>query len=179
MGAQPASGGRARGAARPEPVRQAEFAHLSLEALRIYRTALTHEESRVSYWRRIVQARLDVVRAGEDGSGLSHLRDVLAQAQTGSSRTALVDIVPIDDVPPLPDLAELWDRIAVPGDTAGNAELEAGLADAEERLSLYRSALHRRLAGATQELVARYKDEPTLALLALPLRPETRRRASA
>lgn len=179
MGAEPATGGRTRGAARPEPVRLPEFAHLSLEALRTYRTALTHEESRVSYWRRIVQARLDVVRAGEDGSGLNHLREVLVQAQSGQGRTALVDIVPIDDVPPLPDLAELWDRIPVPGDTEGNAELEAGLADAEERLSAYRAALHRRLAGSTQELVARYKDEPTLALLALPLRPETRRRATA
>lgn len=179
MGAEPATGARTRGAARPEPVRLPEFAHLSLEALRTYRTALTHEESRVSYWRRIVQARLDVVRAGEDGSGLNHLREVLVQAQSGHGRTALVDVVPIDDVPPLPDLAELWDRIPVPGDTEGNAELEASLADAEERLSAYRAALHRRLAGATQELVARYKDEPTLALLALPLRPETRRRATA
>ena len=179
MGSQPASGGRTRGAARPEPVRLPEFAHLSLEALRTYRAALNHEESRVSYWRRIVQARLDVVRAGEDGSGLNHLRDVLVQAQTGSGRTALVDIVPIDDVPPLPDLAELWDRIPVEGDVAGNSALEADLADAEERLSAYRAALHRRLAGATQELVARYKDDPTLALLALPLRPENRRRATA
>lgn len=179
MGAQPATGGRARGVARPEPVRLPEFAHLSLEALRTYRTALTHEESRVSYWRRIVQARLDVVRAGEDGSGLNHLREVLVQAQSGGGRTALVDIVPIDDVPPLPDLAELWDRIPVPGDAVRNAELEAALADAEERLSAYRAALHRRLAGATQELVARYKDEPTLALLALPLGPDTRRRATA
>ena len=178
MGAQPAAGTRTRGAARPEPVRQPEFAHLTLDALRTYRTALTHEESRVSYWRRIVQARLDLVRAGEDGSGLDHLRDVLAQASAGTGRTALVDIVPIDDVPPLPDLAELWDRIPVPGDTEGNHALEADLAEAEGRLSAYRAALHRRLAGATQELVARYKDEPTLALLALPLRPE-RRRATA
>lgn len=179
MGAQPASGGRVRGAARPEPVRQPEFAHLSLEALRTYRTALSHEESRVSYWRRIVQARLDVVRAGEDGSGLDHLREVLVQAQSGSGRTALIEIVPIDDVPPLPDLAELWDRIPVDGDISGNADLEADLADAEARLSAYRAALHGRLASATQELVARYKDEPTLALLALPVEPQARRRATA
>jgi hypothetical protein len=179
MGAEPAAGTRARGAARPEPVRQPEFAHLTLEALRTYRTALGHEESRVSYWRRIVQARLDLVRAGEDGAGLDHLRDVLAQANAGNGRTALVEVVPIDDVPPLPDLAELWDRIPVPGDTAGNARLESDLADAEGRLSTYRAALHRRLALATQELVARYKDEPSLALLALPLRPEARRRVSA
>ena len=177
--AQTSTGARPRGAARPEPVQQPEFAHLQLEALRTYRTALTHEESRVSYWRRIVQARLDLVRAGEDGSGLEHLRDILAQASSGGGRTALVEIVPIDDVPPLPDLAELWDRIPVPGDTEGNAALEADLADAESRLSAYRTALHRRLAGATQELVARYKDEPLLALRALPLAPEQQRRVSA
>lgn len=177
--AQTSTGARPRGAARPEPVRQPEFAHLTLEALRTYRTALTHEESRVSYWRRIVQARLDLVRAGEDGAGLEHLREVLAQASAGTGRTALVDIVPIDDVPPLPDLAELWDRIPVPGDADGNAALETDLSDAESRLSAYRAALHRRLAGATQELVARYKDDPLLALQALPLRAEPQRRATA
>ncbi|MDQ1687564.1 MAG: hypothetical protein QOK42_539 [Frankiaceae bacterium] len=179
MGAQPAVGTRPRGAARPEPVRQPEFAHLTLEALRTYRTALGHEESRVSYWRRIVQARLDLVRAGEDGAGLEHLRDVLVQASAGTGRTALVDIVPIDDVPPLPDLGELWDRFPVAGDAVWNARLEADLTEAESRLSAYRAALHRRLSSATQELVARYKDEPALALLALPLRPEARRRATA
>jgi len=35
--------------------------HLSLQELRTDRPALSAEEDRVSYWRRIVQARLDVL----------------------------------------------------------------------------------------------------------------------
>ena len=43
--------------ARPTPERTEEHAHLSLDALREYRKVLAAEESRVSYWRRILQAR--------------------------------------------------------------------------------------------------------------------------
>ena len=50
---------------RAVPERSPAFAHLSLDGLRAYRRALTTEEGRVSYWRRIIQARLDVVRAAE------------------------------------------------------------------------------------------------------------------
>ena len=53
---------RAR-AIRTVPQRNSEFDHLDLEGLRNYRTALSAEEGRVSYWRRIMQARLDVVQA--------------------------------------------------------------------------------------------------------------------
>ncbi|HMC68705.1 MAG TPA: hypothetical protein VKJ07_06080, partial [Mycobacteriales bacterium] len=48
---------------RAVPERSPDFAHLSLDGLRKYRLALSDEESRVSYWRRIIQARLDLVRA--------------------------------------------------------------------------------------------------------------------
>ena len=47
----------------------------------------------------------------------------------------------------------------------------ADLAHAELQLSAYRAALHRKLAAATQELIARYREDPSLALTALPLVP--------
>src|SRR3954468_24087552 len=56
---------------RTVPERSPEFAHLALEGLRAYRRALTTEEGRVSYWRRIIQARLDLVRAPEAAAGTS------------------------------------------------------------------------------------------------------------
>jgi CRP/FNR family transcriptional regulator, cyclic AMP receptor protein len=118
----------------PEGV--AELADLSLEALRTYRAQLTGEESRISYWRRIVQARLDLLAS-------------------------------TDDVPPLPDLVALWD--AHPDDAAALGALVARLSKAGEALSDYRSALHRRLKAATTELIARYAEDPSRCLVALPL----------
>jgi len=157
---------------RPTPERTEEHAHLSLEELRAYRKALATEESRVSYWRRIIQARLDLVRSGTDGDS-ENLRPVLTDERVGSGRQALVEILPVDDIPPLPDLAELWDRF-VEDDPAALAALEGDLADAEGQLSEYRTALHHRIGAATSELIARYRDEPTLCLTALPLNPERR-----
>jgi hypothetical protein len=155
------------------PERSAEFAHLPLVGLRQYRKALTQEENRVSYWRRIIQARLDMVRAlgGNAGPDIDALRPVLGAERVGAARTALLDVVPVDDIPPLPNLAALWDRDPRPGDAAYNDALVHDLVAAEAQLSAYRSALHRRLGAATNELIARYREEPGLCLSALPLPP--------
>jgi hypothetical protein len=158
---------------RPTPERTEEHAHLSLDELRAYRKTLSAEESRVSYWRRIIQARLDLVRSGTDADS-ENLRPVLTDQRVGAGRQALVEIVPVDDIPPLPDLAELWDRFVDSDDVEGLASLEADLAVAERQLSDYRAALHERIGAATSELIARYRDEPTLCLSALPLGPERR-----
>ncbi len=152
---------------RPEPKRTEQHAHLSLDGLREYRTALTAEESNVSYWRRIIQARLDVVRAGSDLVS-ENLKPVLTDERVGAGRRALVDVLPTSDIPPLPDLASLWERQVDPSDVEALAELEADLDEAEKQLSSYRNALHVRLGEATSELIARYRDEPNLCLTALP-----------
>jgi hypothetical protein len=163
-----------RAAVRDVPQRSDEFSHLSLSALRSYRQTLTHEENRVSYWRRLIQARMDLIelQGAEDSVRLERLRLALAESRVGEGRRALVAVMPVDDVPPLPDLAALWSREAHPEDPDSVAELRRDLAFAELQLSAYRAALHRRLAGATGELIARYREEPTLALVALPVPPE-------
>jgi hypothetical protein len=160
-------------AARPTPERTEEHAHLSLQELREYRKALSTEESRVSYWRRIIQARLDLVRSGTDADS-DTLRPVLTDQRVGEGRRALVEITPVDDIPPLPDLAELWDRMVDLSDQAAVDSLAEDLSAAEQQLSEYRSVLHRRIGAATGELIARYRDEPTLCLSALPLEPARR-----
>ncbi len=151
-----------------------------MNRLRTYRQALSEEENRVSYWRRIVQARLDLVRAGAKGDPVhtEHLRQVLAQAPQATGRKALVTVVPVDDIPPLPDLAGLWERDPRPGDEAHNERLAHDLSLAEKQLSTYRAALHARIAAATTELIARYRDQPDLCLAALPTREERQRRAA-
>jgi len=156
---------------RPLPTRNALFSHLDLDGLRSYRSALSDEEGKVSYWRRILQARLDVVLAGSGRElDADRLRPVLTTERVGAGRQALVSILPVDDIPPLPSLAELWDRRVDPSDHAGQARLATDLRAAEVELSDYRSALHRRIAEATGEMIARYREEPALCLSALPTR---------
>lgn len=167
------TGERSRaGAERPTPQRSAEFAHLTLPQLRTYRRALTTEENRVSYWRRLIQARIDLLAgelAVEDGDALERVRGVLSEVRS-PGRNALVEIVPVDDVPPLPDLESLWAREVPYGDVPAAEALRRDLGFAELQLSTYRTALHRRLGAATAELIARYHENPTLALTALPSR---------
>lgn len=164
-----------KGAARPVPQRNGDYAHLTLDSLRAYRKALTAEEGKVSYWRRIIQARIDVLREGKTGGlDADHLRPVLTDERVTSGRAVLVEVLDHDDIPPLPNLAELWDRRVTPGDAAGEAALDADLAIAEAQLSAYRSALHRRIGDATGELIARYREQPELCLSALPLAPSRR-----
>lgn len=162
----------ARAAARAiVPLRSEDFAALSLDQLRAYRRALLEEEDRVSYWRRILQARLDTLREGGRPSrgDLAALAPVLTAPRVQRGRSALVTVVAADDIPPLPDLARLWEQPHVPGDLAGTAALEEGLVGAEAELSAYRSALHRRLDAATMELIARYREDPARCLEVLPL----------
>jgi hypothetical protein len=165
-----ARGGRVDGRrphrGRPEPRRAPELAHLSLDALREYRRELVAEETRISYWRRILQARLDMVIDSDDHQALSRLRGVLHEHGECSQRLALLAVVHPDDAPPLPDLTVLWETTSSADGKA--SPLVTRLAAAEQELSSYRRSLHERLDAATGELIARYRDEPALALHALP-----------
>lgn len=153
-----------------------ELAHLPLAALRSYRQDLVDEESRVSYWRRILQARLDLLRATGDRDVLVRLQSVLAHASAVSRRASLLAVLPADDVPPLPDLGPLWEVPAQDGGPGGPAarsavsyaDLLARLTTAEQQLSAYRGALHVRLDRATDELILRYTEDPRRCLHALP-----------
>ena len=155
---------------RVEPSRNDDYEHLEIDALRAYRKTLTDEESRVSYWRRIIKARLDLLRADDHDAGrLERLDTALGAAQGTSKRQALITLMPADDVPPIPALDTLWARQIDTGDAEAVSALESELSFAELQLSTYRTALHERIGLATGELIARYREEPTLCLRALPL----------
>jgi hypothetical protein len=159
--ADPRARRRSSGAVRRIAQRAPELAPFSLDDLRAYRQELITEEARVSYWRRLVQARLDLAVA--DHGSLDRLRAVLTDQQQQSSRLAVLQLDGDAGLPPVPDLAVLWDSESV------DDEVLARLADAEHELSAYRRSLHERLDAATGELISRYRDEPALALRALPL----------
>jgi hypothetical protein len=167
---------KARKAARahaPAPERNPAYADLDLHELREMRSTLGAEETRVSYWRRIIQARLDVLSAtGSDAERIADLSSVLADAPVAHHRLANIDALPVDDVPPLPDLAVLWTRVADPDDPEGTRALIEALAAAEREISAFRRELHRRIDAVTAELIARYRDNPLLALTVLPQRPQ-------
>lgn len=160
-------------APRVMPEQEPQFAHLTLAELRAYRSALQDEETKVSYWRRIMQARLDTVRAGRTGTSgaleVTRLAPVLTDRRVSTGRSALLRALPDDDIPPLPSLAGLWARQVCEDDPAGMAAFEVDLAEAEVQLSQYRTALHLRLADATGQLIARYREDPSVCLSALPL----------
>jgi len=161
----------ARAAVLP-PERNITFDHMSLEDLRGLRTELMDQETRVSYWRRIIQARLDVLRSDvTDHSPVTDLAKVLTEATSAHRRLAHISVLPIDDIPPLPDLAEMWARQVKPGDVKGIAALISDLEAAEDQLSKFRSELFRGIEVATNELIARYREQPLLALQILPTDP--------
>ncbi|HVF19593.1 MAG TPA: hypothetical protein VNA14_05060 [Mycobacteriales bacterium] len=144
---------------------------LTLHDLRDYRRALGQEESRVSYWRRILQGRLDILRGEGSAADIDNLGAMLSDDRVCRGRTALIEIVPADDIPPLPNLAQLWERTTTSTDPGVRAVVLVELAEAEAQLSSYRSALHRRLGLATGELIARYREHPGLCLDVLPTEP--------
>ena len=163
---------RRKGERRPEPVLSEAYAHLSVDGLREYRRALSEEEHRVSYWRRILQARLDLVASGTTRKGVEHerLTPLLTTQRVGAGRRALSSVVHSDGgIPPLPLLEELWERQVEPDDEAARRSFEDDLRVAEQELSAYRAALHDRIGQATGELIARYRESPDLCLTALPL----------
>ena len=162
---------KAARAAIPAPERDPAYDHLSLDDVRSLRAALAEEETRVSYWRRIVQARLDVVRMRSHHTSVADLSKVLADASGAHHRIAHLSLDAVEGVPPLPDLAELWTRFADPNDDDACARLEADLGSAEHDLSALRGALHRNIDAATRELIARYRENPVLALAVLPRDP--------
>jgi hypothetical protein len=155
------------------PQRSPELAHLSLDRLRSYRRTMMDEELRASYWRRLVQARRDLLRAPGALGDIEQLRDALTEERTGNGRQSVLVLHPQGDMPILPRLPELW-AAETGGGAVDDRDLLKKLASAETVLSSYREALHRRLNRATADLVARYHEDPTACFVALPVPDATR-----
>ena len=145
------------------------WGELSLNELRLYRRKLSEEEEKISYWRRLVHARIDVLEAEahhERPLRLDELIRVLGDTGTGRTRTALVSVRAAEDLPELPVLHDMWVTELDPSDTDSVAEAVRLLRSAESQLTDYRRALHERLDRATVELIDRYRQDPPSALVA-------------
>jgi hypothetical protein len=106
-----------------------------LDDLRTLRESLREEEQRVSYWRQLVQGRLDLVRTALDGGHPS--ADDLASLAAARPRDGA--------------------RRRSPAATSLALE---GLVEAEVKLSAYRRALHERIDACTAQLVDHYQRDP-------------------
>lgn len=154
-----------------EPRSSPHLSGLALHELRAYREQLGAEEERVSYWRRLLHARIDVLEAESRTAGQLTFEDlvrVLGETGSGRSRHALLHIRPADPLPELPLLADMWVAEIDPHDEAAVADALARLRTAEHQLTGYRRGLHERIDEATGELIVRYRDDPASALVALP-----------
>lgn len=146
------------------------LAGISLAELRTYRQRLMDEEDKISYWRRLAHARMDVLEAESHTEGslsIEELVRVLGDTGAGRTRTALVRVEAAEPLPNLPVLTEMWVTGLDPHDQDAVREAIARLAAAEQQLTGYRRALHERLDEATGELISRYREDPSSALIAL------------
>ena len=145
------------------------YSGLTLDDLRDLRRELGDEEARVSYWRRIIQARIDLLtRGSSDGDIVERLTTVLAESGAVHRRLANLSVKPAGEIEALPDLHALWTRVVDPRDTQAVAGFVEELRAVETDISALRREIHQRLDEATGQLIARYRQDPTLALTALP-----------
>lgn len=165
------NGDRARRRSVISTVPSEELAGLDLPGLRDYRQRLAAEEDKVSYWRRLAHARIDVLEAEshtESHLSFDDLVRVLGDTGTGQTRRALVRVNAAEPLPDLPELTEMWATEVDTHDPAQLADALDRVRTAERQLTEYRRALHERIDEATRELILRYRENPLAALAAIP-----------
>ena len=151
-----------------QPFADLNVSDMTLDQLREMRKVLTERESQISYWRRIIQARLDLLRDGalKRGATIEGLQRILTQQMGVNNRKGILSVMP-EENQPMDGLDHLWHRGI---NSQDDEQLEKDLIAAERQLSSIRGDLHSMIDAATGELVARYRDDPLLALTALPTR---------
>jgi hypothetical protein len=136
----------------------------SLPGLRALRKSLREEERQVSYWRRLVQGRLDLARtalAGDEPSAAG-----IAPGKTGRKRAderrspALALLTDGGANRRLANLAGLWETPIPWDDHEELRQVENALVTIEAQLSSQRHDLHERIDACTAELVGRYRRDP-------------------
>lgn len=156
----------------PTPPTPVDLTALAFDELRGYRRSLESEEDRVSYWRRLVHARMDLLTAqaqSEVPLTVEDLVRVLGDTGSGRTRKVLLRIQAAAPLPELPEVAEIWSDDVDPHDDGAVTEALGRLQDAEQQLTAYRRALHERIGAATEHLIERYRDNPSAALSLIPM----------
>ncbi|HQR80109.1 MAG TPA: hypothetical protein PLT68_07810 [Actinomycetota bacterium] len=146
---------------------KALLSDLALDDLRILRHHLTDEEGRVSYWRRLFQARLDMIRRGDDVD-TEDVRLILQDASDAPRRWQALGLHPADIDTYMPEARALWSRVVDLNDEQQRRTYADMLESMVSSLTRNRQALHDQIDTVTQELITRYRTNPALALTALP-----------
>lgn len=139
------------------------LADLDIPQLREYRHRLTDEEEKVSYWRRLAHARIDLLEAESRTEGTLSMEDlvrVLGDTGAGRTRKVLLSVRASDALPDLPELDDMWATEVDPHDADQVADAVRRLRDAEAQLTDYRRALHERIDACTAQLVDHYQRDP-------------------
>jgi hypothetical protein len=156
-----------------EPEYLEGLAELDLDEVRRRRDTATDVEAQISYYRRLLHGRMDLLdfeqrrRRGEDGRTiLEALPDILAKGMVLGTEPALKHI---ETMPPLPSVTgrRLIDKIMDDGVLANLPELtdeevsEAieRLREVETELSGQRRQLHQVIDTLQDEMVSRYRSE--------------------
>ena len=145
---------------------------LSMEQVRARRTECQEAETALSYLRRIVQGRLDIVqadldrRAGGEPGDLSalveHLPEILGTETRSSAPGRLASLLPPDADA---DLTAEVDAVMPAGTVsslpeipeADLREIAGRLVELERAVSANRRALHERIDALQEEIVRRYR----------------------
>ena len=123
------------------------------------REDLRDREEQLSYWRRVVQGRLDILQARLDGSTAA-LSDVLGGTPGSATRLAHSELRPM---PPMLELAtadRAWDLAVSSDDVALLTGAVARLSVAERWLSAQRTSVLRDLNGTVEELSTWVSSDP-------------------
>lgn len=156
-----------------EPQYLEGLAELDVDEVRRRRDTATDVEAQISYYRRLLHGRMDLLdfeqrrRRGEDGRTiLEALPDILAKGMVLGTEPALKHI---ETMPPLPSVTgrRLIDKIMDDGVLANLPELtdeevsEAieRLREVETQLSGQRRQLHQVIDTLQDEMVSRYRSE--------------------
>lgn len=148
----------------------------SIEDLRAMRSECQHAETAVSYLRRVVQGRLDIVHGILDrkASGGGELSDLVAELPSiigsGPPRPAGYGRLPSQMSPDIEDFEEgdltaEIDAVVDPGQIGALPGMDADelraianrLTEVETRISQQRRSLHERIDTVQAEIVSRYK----------------------
>ncbi len=133
---------------------------LSLDELLDRRSGLRTHEEQLSYWRRVVQGRLDLLQARLDGTDTEALADVLGGAERCGTR---LQHSPVRHVEPMLELAtadRAWEIASCSDDPAAVRHAVQRLRAAEQWLSAQRASALAELDAATAQLARRLSDDP-------------------
>jgi len=157
-----------------DPEYLGDLAQRPVEEIRAMRAECTELETGLSYFRRLVQGRLDIVgreqerrRSGADAPALHDVIGELPEIFSEQRRPGGIGRLPQSLDPPDPDpaLTARLDEIAGPGQLSGLPELAdtdlealaAQLGDLEREVSQYRRQMFDRIDALQSELTERYR----------------------